>query len=125
MFKFEITPDGRNQRWRGKDHSMNYKNSIIDEYNNTIRDLWKTKFKNAINTSNKSKVKFSQPCFHVPRKEESPVWFFGMNPSLPRSPKEIISQDSNLTKNLIVKLKDEQKSMHDNHPYFKAAKNFF
>ena len=86
---------------------MNYKNSIIDEYNNTIRDLWKTKFKNAINTSNKSKVIFSQPCFHVPRKEESPVWFFGMNPSLPKSPKEIISQNSNLTKNLIVKLKDE------------------
>jgi hypothetical protein len=105
--------------------SMSYKNSIINEYNNTIRYLWKTEFKNAIKASNKSKVIFSQPCFHVTQ-DESPVWFFGMNPSLPESPKEIISQNSNLTKNLIVKLKDEQKSMHDNnHPYFKAAKNFF
>ena len=71
--------------------SMSYKNSIINEYNNTIRYLWKTEFKNAIKASNKSKVIFSQPCFHVTQ-DESPVWFFGMNPSLPESPKEIISQ---------------------------------
>ena len=30
MFKFEITPDGCNQRWRGKDHSMSWTSGIID-----------------------------------------------------------------------------------------------
>ena len=30
MFKFEITPEGREQRWRGKDHSMSWTSGIID-----------------------------------------------------------------------------------------------
>ena len=102
--------------------SMNYKNSIIDEYNNTIRDLWKTKFKNATKSSENTKVKFNQFCFHVTGQDKSPVWFFGMNPSLPQPTKKIISQTSDLTDNLIDKLKEEQENMHDNHPYFKAAK---
>jgi len=31
MFKFEITPEGREQRWRGKDHAMSWTSGIIDE----------------------------------------------------------------------------------------------
>ena len=83
--------------------STSYSDSI-EKYNNSIRDLWKTEFKNAINASNNSKVKLTQPCFHVTQ-DDSPVWFFGMNPSLPKSPKEIISQTPDLTDNLIDKLK--------------------
>ena len=30
MFKFEITPEGREQRWRGKDHAMSWTSGIID-----------------------------------------------------------------------------------------------
>ena len=30
MFKFEITPEGREQSWRGKDHSMSWTSGIID-----------------------------------------------------------------------------------------------
>ena len=30
MFKFEIIPEGREQRWRGKDHSMSWTSGIID-----------------------------------------------------------------------------------------------
>ena len=30
MFKFEITSEGREQRWRGKDHSMSWTSGIID-----------------------------------------------------------------------------------------------
>ena len=30
MFKFEITPEGREQRWRGKDHSMSWTSGILD-----------------------------------------------------------------------------------------------
>jgi hypothetical protein len=30
MFKLEITPYGRNQRWRGKDHSMSWTSGIIE-----------------------------------------------------------------------------------------------
>ena len=30
MFKFEITPEGREQIWRGKDHSMSWTSGIID-----------------------------------------------------------------------------------------------
>tara|TARA_B100000586_G_C19980593_1_gene371807 strand:+ start:223 stop:606 length:384 start_codon:yes stop_codon:yes gene_type:complete len=30
MFKFEMTPEGRELRWRGKDHSMSWTSGIID-----------------------------------------------------------------------------------------------
>jgi len=30
MFKFEITPEGQEQKWRGKDHSMSWTSGIID-----------------------------------------------------------------------------------------------
>ena len=30
MFKFEITPEGRELIWRGKDHSMSWTSGIID-----------------------------------------------------------------------------------------------
>ena len=30
MFKFEITPEGREQIWRGKDHAMSWTSGIID-----------------------------------------------------------------------------------------------
>tara|TARA_B110000008_G_scaffold273760_1_gene308538 strand:+ start:240 stop:626 length:387 start_codon:yes stop_codon:yes gene_type:complete len=30
MFKFEISPEGREQIWRGKDHSMSWTSDIID-----------------------------------------------------------------------------------------------
>jgi len=103
--------------------STSYSDSI-EKYNNSIRDLWKTEFKNAINASNNSKVKLTQPCFHVTQ-DDSPVWFFGMNPSLPKSPKEIISQTPDLTDNLIDKLKEEQENMHDEYQYFRKAKDFF
>jgi len=104
-------------------NSTSYSNSI-EKYNNSIRDLWKTEFKNAINVSNNSKVIFTQPCFHVTQCE-SPVWFLGMNPSLAKSPKKNISQNSNLTKDLMYELSQEQKHMHKEHQYFKAAKKFF
>jgi len=94
------------------------------KYNNSIRDLWKTEFENAINSSKNSKVEFNQFCFHA-NQDESPIWFIGMNPSLPKPTKEIISQTSYLTKNLIDELKDEQERIHIDHPYFKAAIKFF
>ena len=102
---------------------MSYKNSV-DEYNNSIRDLWKTEFENVIKASNNSKVKLTQPCFHVTQ-DESPVWFFGMNPSLPESPKEFISQTPDLTDNLIERLIKEQEEMHGNLQYFLKAIEFF
>ena len=29
MFKFEVILDGRNQKWRGKDHSMSWRGGIF------------------------------------------------------------------------------------------------
>ena len=104
-------------------NSTSYSDSI-EKYNNSIRDLWKPEFENALESTENTNVKFMNFCFHV-NQGESPVWFFGMNPSLPISPKEIISQDSDLTENLISKLKEEQKNMHDEYQYFKKAKDFF
>jgi hypothetical protein len=31
IFEFEITLEGREQRWRGKDHAMSWTSGIIDE----------------------------------------------------------------------------------------------
>ena len=104
-------------------NSTSYSDSI-EKYNNSIRDLWKPEFENALESTENTNVKFMNFCFHV-NQGESPVWFFGMNPSLPISPKEIISQDSDLTENLIGKLIEEQKNMHDEYQYFKKAKDFF
>ena len=103
---------------------MSYTNSVI-EYNNAIKNLWKTEFKN---TSNKTKVKFTQPCFHVPQ-SESPVWFIGMNPSFVEKSSDgqnvILTQNSNLTENLTLQLIQHQREMHDCLPYFKKARDFF
>ncbi len=30
MFKFETTPEGRNQKWRGQDHAMSWTSGIVD-----------------------------------------------------------------------------------------------
>lgn len=105
---------------------MNYRNSV-QQYNNTIRNLWESKFKKAINASNKNTVKFSQPCFHITQ-NESPVWLIGMNPSLVKSDdkhSDILTRNSKLTDSLIEKLAEDQRNMHENHQYFKTAKDFF
>jgi hypothetical protein len=104
-------------------NSTSYSDSI-EKYNKSIRVLWKPEFKNAIESTENTKVKFKQFCFHV-NQDESPVWFFGMNPSLPKTTNEFISQTSYITDNLIVELKNEQEIMHKNHPYFEAAIKFF
>ena len=103
--------------------SSSYSESV-EKYNNFIRDLWRTDFKKAICSSKNSYVKFSQPCFHVNQKE-SPVWFIGMNPSLPKSPKKFIVEETNLTDSLVEILKQEQTIMHLDYQYFKKGKDFF
>ena len=86
--------------------------------------LWKLEFDNAIKSTENTNVKFKQFCFHV-NQVESPIWFFGMNPSLPKPTNDFISQTSYINDNLIVELKNEQVRMHENHPYFEAAIKFF
>lgn len=105
---------------------MNYRNSV-QQYNNTIRNLWESKFKKAINASTKNIVEFSQPCFHITQ-NESPVWFIGMNPSLVKSDDkhhDILTRNSKLTDSLVAKLAENQKNMHEKYQYFKVAKDFF
>ncbi|MDC1065534.1 hypothetical protein OAQ86_03860 [Candidatus Pseudothioglobus singularis] len=103
--------------------SSSYSESV-EKYNNSIRDLWRTNFKKAICSSKNSNVEFKQFCFHV-NQDESPIWFFGMNPSLLDSTNEFISQTTPPDKHLFKKLEEEQKYMHTKIQYFKRAKVFF
>jgi len=96
----------------------------VEQYNQEISHLWKLEFDNAIKSTENTNVKFKQFCFHV-NQVESPIWFFGMNPSLPKPSNDFISQTSYINDNLIVELKNEQARMHKNHPYFEAAIKFF
>ena len=96
----------------------------VEQYNQAILSLWKLEFDNAIKSTENTNVKFKQFCFHV-NQVESPIWFFGMNPSLPKPTNDFISQTSYINDNLIVELKNEQVRMHENHPYFEAAIKFF
>ena len=96
----------------------------VEQYNQEIRNLWKLEFDNAIKSTENTNVKFKQFCFHV-KQDESPIWFFGMNPSLPRPLKEIFNPDNDLTDNLIYDLKDEQEEMHGELQYFLKAIEFF
>lgn len=96
----------------------------VEQYNQEIRNLWKLEFDNAIKSTENTNVKFKQFCFHV-KQDESPIWFFGMNPSLPRPPKEIFNPDNDLTDNLIYDLKVEQEKMHGKLQYFLKAIEFF
>ena len=104
-------------------NSTSYK-KCVKQYNQEISRLWKTKFHNAIKLTEKTNVEFKQFCFHV-NQVESPIWFFGMNPSLPKPTKEFISQTTPPDKNLIEKLEKEQKNMHKKIQYFKRAIKFF
>ena len=104
-------------------NSSSYK-KCVNKYNQEISRLWKLKFDNAIKSTENTNVKFKQFCFHV-NQVESPIWFFGMNPSLPKPSNDFISQTSYINDNLIVELKNEQARMHKNHPYFEAAIKFF
>lgn len=103
--------------------SSSYSESV-EKYNNSIRDLWRTNFKKAICSSKNSNVEFKQFCFHV-NQDESPIWFFGMNPSLLDSTNEFISQTTPPDKHLIAELEKEQKKMHKEIQYFKRATVFF
>ena len=96
----------------------------VEQYNQEISRLWKTKFHNAIKLTEKTNVEFKQFCFHA-NQVESPIWFFGMNPSLPKPTKEFISQTTPPDKNLIEKLEKEQKNMHKKIQYFNRAIEFF
>ena len=96
----------------------------VEQYNQAILSLWKLEFDNAIKSTENTNVKFKQFCLHV-NQVESPIWFFGMNPSLPKPTNDFISQTSYINDNLIVELKNEQVRMHENHPYFEAAIKFF
>ena len=96
----------------------------VEQYNQEIRNLWKLEFDNAIKSTENTNVKFKQFCFHV-KQDESPIWFFGMNPSLPRPLKEIFNPDNDLTDNLIYDLKVEQEEMHGELQYFLKAIEFF
>ena len=96
----------------------------VEQYNQAILSLWKLEFDNAIKSTENTNVKFKQFCFHV-NQVESPIWFFGMNPSLPKPTNDFISQTSYINDNLIDELKNEQVRMHENHPYFEAAIKFF
>ena len=104
-------------------NSTSYK-KCVKQYNQEISRLWKTKFHNAIKLTEKTNVEFKQFCFHV-NQVESPIWFFGMNPSLPKPTKEFISQTTPPDKNLIEKLEKEQKNMHTQIQYFKRPIEFF
>ena len=103
--------------------SSSYSESI-EKYNNSIRDLWRTDFKKAICSSKNSNVEFKQFCFHV-KQDESPIWFFGMNPSLLDSTNEYISRTTPPDKNLIEELEKAQKNMHTKIQYFKSPIKFF
>jgi len=96
----------------------------VEQYNQAILSLWKLEFDNAIKSTENTNVRFKQFCFHV-NQIESPIWFFGMNPSLPKPTNDFISQTSYINDNLIDELKNEQVRMHENHPYFEAAIKFF
>jgi hypothetical protein len=96
----------------------------VEQYNQEIRNLWKLEFDNAIKSTENTNVKFKQFCFHV-KQDESPIWFFGMNPSLLDSTNEFISQTTPPDKNLIEKLEKEQKNMHTQIQYFKRPIEFF
>jgi len=104
-------------------NSSSYK-KCVNKYNQEISCLWQLKFDNAIKSTKNTNVKFKQFCFHV-KQDESPIWFFGMNPSLPRPLKEIFNPDNDLTDNLIYDLKDEQEEMHGELQYFLKAIEFF
>ena len=96
----------------------------VEQYNQEIRNLWKPEFDNAIKSTENTNVKFKQFCFHV-KQDESPIWFFGMNPSLLDSNNEFISQATPPDKHLIEELENEQKKMHTEIQYFKRATVFF
>ena len=96
----------------------------VEQYNQEISRLWKLKFDIAIKSTKNTNVKFKQFCFHV-KQDESPIWFFGMNPSLLDSTNEFISQTTPPDNNLIKKLQIQQKEMHTKIQYFKRATVFF
>ena len=54
----------------------------FQEYNDAIKRLWKPVFENITIPTKKTNVEFKQFCFHV-NQDESPIWFFGMNPAAP------------------------------------------
>ena len=96
----------------------------VEQYNQEISRLWKLEFDNAIKSTENTSVKFKQFCFHV-KQDESPIWFFGMNPSLLDSTNEYISRTTPPDKHLFEKLEEEQKYMHTKIQYFKKPKKFF
>jgi hypothetical protein len=96
----------------------------FQEYNDAIKRLWKPVFENITIPTKKTNVEFKQFCFHV-NQDESPIWFFGMNPSLLDSTNEFISQTTPPDKHLIAELEKEQKKMHKEIQYFKRATVFF
>ncbi len=96
----------------------------VEQYNQAILSLWKPVFEDATKPNEKTNVEFKQFCFHV-KQDESPIWFFGMNPSLLDSTNEFISQTTPPDKNLIEKLEKEQKYMHTEIQYFKRPIKFF
>ena len=96
----------------------------VEQYNQEISRLWKLKFDIAIKSTKNTNVKFKQFCFHV-KQDESPIWFFGMNPSLLDSTNEYISRTTPPDKHLFKKLEEEQKYMHTKIQYFKKPKKFF
>ena len=96
----------------------------VEQYNQEISRLWKLEFDNAIKSTENTSVKFKQFCFHV-KQDESPIWFFGMNPSLLDSTNEYISRTTPPDKHLFKKLEEEQKYMHTEIQYFQRATDFF
>ena len=104
-------------------NSSSYK-KCVNKYNQEISSLWQLKFDNAIKSTKNTNVKFKQFCFHV-KQDESPIWFFGMNPSLLDSTNESISRTTPPDKNLIEELEKAQKNMHTQIQYFKRPIKFF
>ena len=104
-------------------NSSSYK-KCVNKYNQEISCLWQLKFDNAIKSTKNTNVKFKQFCFHV-KQDESPIWFFGMNPSLLDSTNEYISRTTPPDKHLFKKLEEEQKYMHTKIQYFKRPIKFF
>ena len=104
-------------------NSSSYK-KCVNKYNQEISHLWKLEFDNAIKSTENTSVKFKQFCFHV-KQDESPIWFFGMNPSLLDSTNEYISRTTPPDKHLFEKLEEEQKYMHTEIQYFQRATDFF
>jgi len=97
--------------------------AAVNAYNGKLIDIWYRLFKPAV--EKQSVIKNYLPLLHL-EQAVSPIWFLGMNPSVPSEVKKNWCGDYTSIDNAQKrKIQKEQLESHEKLPYFKGLKKFY